>query len=651
MAELFTLAVLTLLLAAAVAIMLPWPGLTRALAVLGGIALIIACVGALVGAEHLRLAGVSATHFALDGAGLWLGLFGAIPATLALALGSPAARLRAWYVGAIAAILGALGVMGVHGGVAFLIAWELMSLGGALMLLSERLGISDDGGHATLLMLGLLEVGAVALLAGWLTFALLGGGMAMDGFAAGLVGLPGASVIGLGLLMLVGFGAKLGLLPFYEWFAGAYASGSGASASLMSGIVLNAAWFALARALLVWLPPDEMLGIITVAVAAFSAILAVLYALQADDWRQLLGLSSAENAAIATLLLGAALIFRSAGLGDLSMLAWIVGLLHLAGHSLSKGAMLLGADGAYRARGTYRLQQSGLLRASVWTYGVGIVFAGMSLAGMPPQAGFVSEWFAFQTLFQNFQVPDLAGRLTLALGGVGLALTAALAYATFVKIIGLGTQGAPDARTGPVPRGHALAVGLLGILVLALAVGMPWWLYALDPVAQHWFAQSSMQLRSGLLLVPLNAHFAFISPTLLVIVMPLLALLPIALALWSRRRHGVRRAPVWFGGNPPSPRAATTALTFSHAVQVFYSFIYRPRLDMEHEHVEREYFVRRLGFEQRIAPLFESRLFRPLTRMVWWLSDRIVVLQSGDMNLYLALIGVLLIIVLGVGVI
>ncbi|EQD60740.1 Hydrogenase 4 membrane subunit, partial [mine drainage metagenome] len=129
--------------------------------------------------------------------------------------------------------------------------------------------------------------------------------------------------------------------------------------------------FALARALLVWLPPDELLGIITLAVAAFSAILAVLYALQADDWRQLLGLSSAENAAIATLLLGAALIFRSAGLADLSMLAWLVGLLHLAGHSLSKGALLLGADGAYRARGSYRLQQSGLLRASLWTYGVG----------------------------------------------------------------------------------------------------------------------------------------------------------------------------------------------------------------------------------------------------------------------------------------
>ena len=48
-----------------------------------------------------------------------------------------------------------------------------------------------------------------------------------------------------GVLLLIGFGAKLGLLPFYEWFPGAYGSGSGASGAIMSGVVLNAAFFGL----------------------------------------------------------------------------------------------------------------------------------------------------------------------------------------------------------------------------------------------------------------------------------------------------------------------------------------------------------------------------------------------------------------------
>ena len=50
------------------------------------------------------------------------------------------------------------------------------------------------------------------------------------------------------------------------------------------------------------------------------------------------------------------------------------------------------------------LTQTGLLRKSSWIFGVGVLFAGMSLAAMPPQAGFVSEWYLFQTMFQGFHL-------------------------------------------------------------------------------------------------------------------------------------------------------------------------------------------------------------------------------------------------------
>ena len=146
---------------------------------------------------------------------------------------------------------------------------------------------------------------------------------------------------------------------------------------------------------------------------------------------------------------------------------------------------------------------------------------------MPPQAGFVSEWFVFQTVFQGFHLPDLAGRLVLALAGAGLALTAAVAFATFVKVFGIGVRGRDVARAGAA---HDLpAVGLLGAAVLALAAGMPVWLSALGAAAAQFGSSAPQQMHDGLLLVPLTAKFAFISPSLLVIVMPLLALLPAAL--------------------------------------------------------------------------------------------------------------------------
>ena len=46
----------------------------------------------------------------------------------------------------------------------------------------------------------------------------------------------------------------------------------------------------------------------------------------------------------------------------------------------------------------------------------------MSLAALPPQSGFVSEWYAFQTLFQGMQVKVIAARLTIALAAAGLGV-------------------------------------------------------------------------------------------------------------------------------------------------------------------------------------------------------------------------------------
>jgi hypothetical protein len=67
----------------------------------------------------------------------------------------------------------------------------------------------------------------------------------------------------------------------------------------------------------------------------------------------------------------------------------------------------------------------------------------------------------------------------------------------------------------------------------------------------------------------LTPNFSFISPSLLVIVMPLLALLPIVLLLASKR-YAVRRTAVWYGGARQDVAwVMTTALTFSNALRTF----------------------------------------------------------------------------------
>ncbi len=596
----------------------------------------------------LRMADAQAT-FELTPAALWLMGFGLVPALVTCLLGTPARHGRVgWLFGAACSLLGALGVFGIQHGGFFLLAWELMSLGGAVMILSERL--TERSGESVLFMLGMLEIGSVALLVSFIILALPVQSLAFSDFlrAGTIVPLP----VLVGILLVVGFGAKLGLLPFYEWFPGAYGAGSGASGALMSGVVLNAAYFGLSRSLMDWLPTLHQsvtgFGIFVVVVGVLSAILSVLYAFQQEDWRCLLSFSSAENASIAVAALGASIMFQRGGLPDLAGLAWTVALLHLAGHALAKGGLFLTSDGVFAGTGSYAIRHSLLAKRAGWVFGVGALFCAMSLAAMPPQAGFVSEWFVFQTVFQGFNLPGLGGRLALALAGAGLALTAAVAFATFIKVFGLGLLGGGNHSAGQVGNGTTMAIGLLGVCVLILAVGMPIWLLSLNGSTVIEFGMDSARLmHDGWLLVPLTAKFAFISPSMLVIVMPLLALIPIGLILLSRRL-AIRRVPVWYGGIEQDVGAtATTALTFSNALRTFYSFIYRPTLETTREARGREYFVTRLVFNQDVAPIFGPYLFAPAVRAVRFVADYARVLQSGHLNFYLGLIGLLLVVILG----
>jgi len=656
---LLALGVALWVIAALIALFVRSAALARLFLVAGCIASGVSALLSLSGGSptvHLPL-GVAGfgTEFHLTPAAAWLLLFGLIAAAFACALGTPSKTGRSsWCFGAAMGLIGALGVFGLQDGIGFLVAWELMSLGAAVMILGESL--ASDAGGPVLFMLALLETGSVALMLAFLILADAGGSFAFSTFANAAHSLSVGGQFAAGILLLIGFGAKIGLLPFYEWFPQTYAAGSGATGALLSGVILNAAFFGLARGVTAWVPLGHALPLsifdgIIVAIAVISSILTVLYAFQQEDWRALLSFSSAENGSIAVALLGASLVFVRDGLTDLAGLAWIVALLHLAGHALAKGGMFLSADGVYCVSGSYGLAQTGLLRKSSVLFGVGVVFCGMSLAAMPPQAGFVSEWYLFQTMFQGFHLNGLGDRLLLVIAGAGLAITAAVALATFAKVVGIGLLG----RGRTIPRGVPVltgaAVGVLGLAVLALAAGMPAWLSALAGASPSGYAvDAAARMRDGWLLVPLTAKFAFISPSKLVIAMPLLALIPLLLLFFSRRGL-IRRVPVWYGGREHDPaHVATTALAFSNALRTFYSFIYRPTVETTRVQTEEgnghPYFVHRLIFSHNVAPLFGPTLFDPIERLVNGLAQRLRALQSGHLNFYLTLIGLLLVAIL-----
>ena len=179
----------------------------------------------------------------------------------------------------------------------------------------------------------------------------------------------------------------------------------------------------------------------------------------------------------------------------------------------------------------------------------------MTLAGLPPTVGFVSEWFLLESLMQQFRVPGLGYRLVLALAGAAVALTVGFAGVTFVRLVGLivlgpAVPGAPTAAAGRVRPGPGgprwwcwrscclatAAVTPLEIRVIAAG---------LSPVVPASLTMGA--LKSPWILQPVFAGFSILSPSWLWVEMPLMLLL-VGLFAWAvsgRRLLRVRRVPAW----------------------------------------------------------------------------------------------------------
>ncbi len=181
--------------------------------------------------------------------------------------------------------------------------------------------------------------------------------------------------------LLVGFGTKAGLAPMHTWLPDAHSEAPAPLSSMMSGVLLAVALYALAR----WKAVvDVTLGsafadTLLLVVAMTTILIGSLSIVAQRQYKRLLAYSSIEHMGLACFGLA---------LGPLGVFA---GLLHLTGHALAKStAFLLSGRVMDRYQSHEIAKAAGLLRALP---GTGLLFAAgiLALMGLPPFSLFLSE--------------------------------------------------------------------------------------------------------------------------------------------------------------------------------------------------------------------------------------------------------------------
>jgi hydrogenase-4 component B len=87
-----------------------------------------------------------------------------------------------------------------------------------------------------------------------------------------------------------------------------------------------------------------------------------------------------------------------------------------------------------------------------------------------------------------------------------------------------------------------------------------------------------------------------------------------------------------------------TGTAFANPVRVTFDALYRPRIHMERASDDPAGRSGPIHYRFRVLPLFDLYLYRPVVHAVEWLAEIVRPIQSGDVNLYLLYIFVLVVV-------
>jgi hydrogenase-4 component F len=186
------------------------------------------------------------------------------------------------------------------------------------------------------------------------------------------------------LLVLIGYGTKVGLAPMHTWLPDAHSEGPAPVSAMLSGALLNTAMLGIVRFLgivdaagLGRLPRAAL-----VALGAFSLFVGALFIVRQKGIKRLMAYSSVEHMGVIALGFGFGGAFGVGG-----------ALYHMLNHSLNKSLMFFGAGNVMRSYGTKNI---GGIRG-VWrrfpVTGALWLAGAVAITGAPPFGLFLSELF------------------------------------------------------------------------------------------------------------------------------------------------------------------------------------------------------------------------------------------------------------------
>ncbi|MGC8528774.1 MAG: hydrogenase 4 subunit B [Leptospirillia bacterium] len=525
----------------------------------------------------------------------------------------------------------------------FMVFWEIMAVASFFLILS---GETTEGvRRASYLTLLLAHGGSLLILA---AFALLAtreipsGSLAMASFSFEAMKqnhLASGEALLASLLFLLGFGAKAGVIPLHVWLPLAHPAAPAPASALLSGVMLKAALYGLIRALfdLVGLPQlTPSFGLLLLITGAFMALFGILHAILQSDTKTLLAYSSIENIGLILLGTGLGILYLKTGHPLAGTLALCAALYHALNHAFFKGLLFLGAGTMIHATGETNLNRMGGLFKKMPVSGALVLIGVLSISGIPPTNGFVSEWLLLQSTLQARDLSGTLQRSAVLFGAAILVLASALAAMGFLKFFGVGYLGQP--RSDGAREAHECSLfeqlGMGGLAVGSLLLGLfPSLVLGEILKAVSPLTATTLPSPSGTFgwawLLPLPPAGPSTSPLFLAILLILLTAPVLWLVLGTEEKKRRHSSPWGCGYRDFSGRSQATAESFAQPIRHFFPVFFSMKRHIPSPDDPDPAF--RLSVEDPHWPF----LYRPLFRLFVAIAEGAERVRSGRISIYL----------------
>jgi formate hydrogenlyase subunit 3/multisubunit Na+/H+ antiporter MnhD subunit len=359
-------------------------------------------------------------------------------------------------------------------------------------------------------------------------------------------------------LALLGAGGLCGLFPLHAWLIPAHTAAPSRGAAVLSGGVVPVAIYLLLRLTvdLAGHTPPLWWGLPFLLMGAASAMMGPWRGATGANTDGILAAAVHRSAGLAAIGIGLLLAGRAADLPNLAALALAGVLLLSAGQALCGTLVMLAAGAVQQGAGSRQLDRLGGLIHRMPATAIGMATGLFGLAALPFGIGFAGSWLLFQSLLAAPRIDGLAQQALLAGLVAVLALSAALAAASAVRLFGVAFLGRPrtpraaaaDDVAGPA---RPALLALAGIAALSgLLPGVVLWLFA-DPTIQR-LAGISLGPRAGLLSLAPGSE----TPGYAALPLAALVALCVGIPVWLLRHYArpERRSPAWHDGfaRPPA---------------------------------------------------------------------------------------------------